>query len=141
MSSPPCVPNSAPPSPPNRWPRAKPCPEPLSPALIEKAKILLARGNAEDQALAKIALKQYAEADRIIQDLKAKPGKPSMKPFACSPWKATTGTRPGRRDKAIPPYEQALALCPNDITARNNAALAQHLRATRQHYRPSTPGH
>ena len=41
--------------------------------LIAKARELAERGNQEQQAVAAIALKQHAEADRLIQDLKREP--------------------------------------------------------------------
>src|SRR5580704_3060000 len=47
--------------------------EELPADLIAKAKLLLGRGDKEQQALAQIALKNPAAADRIIQELKRDP--------------------------------------------------------------------
>jgi tetratricopeptide (TPR) repeat protein len=102
-------------------------PPPLPPAILEKARVLLARGNAEDQALAKIAFKQHDEADRIIQDLKAKPGNPIDDAFHLLTLEGDNWYQAGQPDRAIEPYEQAMALKPQDFTARNNVLIAHIL--------------
>jgi tetratricopeptide (TPR) repeat protein len=99
-------------------------PAPLPPELIEKAKILLERGNAEDQALAKIALKQHEEADRIIQELKSKPGNPIEEAARLLTLEGDNWYQAGQPDKAIEPYEKAMALRPSDFDARNNVVVA-----------------
>jgi tetratricopeptide (TPR) repeat protein len=99
-------------------------PEPLPPALMDKARILLARGNAEDQALARIGLKQHAEADGIIQDLKRKPGNPIDEAFRLLTMEGDNWYQAGQPDKAIEPYEQALALRRADINAQRRATVA-----------------
>ena len=99
-------------------------PEPLPPEIVAKAKILLAQGTAEDQALAKIALNQHAEADQIIQDLKSKPGNPIDEAFRLLSMEGNNWYQADEPDKAIGPFEQAMALKPNDITARNSLTLA-----------------
>ncbi len=99
-------------------------PAPLPPELIEKAKILLERGNAEDQALAKIALKQHEEADLIIQELKSKPGNPIEEATRLLTLEGDNWYEAGQPDKAIEPYEKAMVLRPMDFKARNNVVLA-----------------
>jgi tetratricopeptide (TPR) repeat protein len=99
-------------------------PGPLPPELIEKAKILLERGNAEDQALAKIALRQHDAANRIIQELKARPGNPIDEAFRLLTLEGDNWYQAGEYDKAIGPYEKAMALRPTDFEARKNVALA-----------------
>jgi tetratricopeptide (TPR) repeat protein len=99
-------------------------PPPLPPELIEKAKLLLERGNAEDQALAKIALKQHDEANRIIQELKSKPGNPIDEAVRLLTMEGDNWYQAGQPDKAIEPLEQALALRPADVQERNQVAVA-----------------
>ena len=99
----------------------------LAPELIEQAKILLQRGNREQQALAEIALKNHAAADRIIQDLKKDP---VAEAFRVLTLEGDNWYNAGEYDRAIEPYEQALALRRKDIQARTNAALA-HLQTQR----------
>ncbi|HLW65536.1 MAG TPA: DUF4062 domain-containing protein [Gemmataceae bacterium] len=99
-------------------------PPPLSPELIEKARLLLERGNAEDQALAKIALKQHDEADRIIQELKSKPGNPIDEAVRLLTMEGDNWYQAGQPDKAVEPYEKAMALRPEDVPVRDNVATA-----------------
>jgi tetratricopeptide (TPR) repeat protein len=114
----------------HEWSRAKSLAEgqtqpPLPPPeLIEKAKFLLERGNAEDQALAKIVLKQHEEADRIIQDLKSKPGNPIDETVRLLTMEGNNWYQAGQPDRAIKPYELALDLRPENLSARNNVAAA-----------------
>ena len=93
----------------------------LSPELIEQAKILLERGNREQQALAQIALKHHADADHIIQELKKNP---IAEAFRVLTLEGDNWYNAGEFDRAIEPYEQALALRPNDVQVRNSAANA-----------------
>ena len=99
----------------------------LAPELIAQVKILLQHGNREQQALAEIALKNHAAADRIIQDLKKDP---VAEAFRVLTLEGDNWFNAGEYDRAIGPYEQALALRPKDIQARTNAALA-HLQTQR----------
>jgi tetratricopeptide (TPR) repeat protein len=104
-------------------------PAALAPQSIEQARILLDHGNgAEDQALAQIALRNYPEADRIIQELKARPGNSPAESFQLSMMEGDNWYQAGQPDKAIAPYEQAMALKSDDIKARNGVVLA-HLYA------------
>jgi tetratricopeptide (TPR) repeat protein len=105
-------------------------PPPLPPELIEKAKLLLERGNAEDQALAKIALKQHLEADRIIQELKSKPCNPIDEAVALLTMEGDNWYQAGQPDRAIEPYEKAMVLRPQDVQVRNNVVIA-HTQARR----------
>jgi len=98
--------------------------QPVAPALIAKAKLLLARGDAEDRALAKIALGQHAEADRIIQGLKAKPGNPIDEAARLLNMEGNNWYAAAQADKAVEPYERVMALRPRSVSARNNVALA-----------------
>ncbi len=95
--------------------------DPLSPQLLDEARTLLARGDAEQRALALIALGKHAEADSIIQDLKRKLNSPS---FRLLTLEGDNWYRAGQPDKAIAPFEQALALQPNDFSIRNRATIA-----------------
>lgn len=100
-------------------------PEPLPPALVAKAKTLLERGNAEEQAVAKMALRQHIEADRIIQELKSRPGSAIDEALGLLTMEGDNWYNAGEPDKAIEPYEQAMALRPGDIAVRSSAALAR----------------
>jgi tetratricopeptide (TPR) repeat protein len=93
----------------------------LPPELIEQARFLLKRGNREQQALAEIALKNHTEADRIIQELKKDP---LAEAFRVLMLEGDNWYNAGEFDRAIAPYEQALALQLKDLTARNNGAIA-----------------
>jgi tetratricopeptide (TPR) repeat protein len=93
----------------------------LPPELIEKAKLLLERGDKEQQALAEIALQRHLEADKLIQELKQEP---LAEAFRLLTLEGTNWYHAGTFDKAIPPFEQALALQPDNTDARNWAAVA-----------------
>jgi tetratricopeptide (TPR) repeat protein len=99
-------------------------PPPLPPQLLEKARLLLERGSAADQALAKIALKQYDQANQIIQQLKAKPGNPLDETFRLLTMEGDNWYQAGEPDKAVTPYEQCVALRPGDVKARNHLLMA-----------------
>jgi tetratricopeptide (TPR) repeat protein len=98
--------------------------DPLPPAIVAKARELEERGNAEDRALAKIALKQHDAADRIIQELKNKPGNPVDEAFGLLLLEGDNWYQAGDADKAVAPYEKAFALKPENIRARNSLTLA-----------------
>jgi len=93
----------------------------LPPTLLKAAKELAERGNKEQQAVAAIALRQHAEADRLIQDLKRDP---LAEAFRLLTLEGDNWYNAGEYDRAIGPYEQALALRPEDPQAMNNAAIA-----------------
>jgi tetratricopeptide (TPR) repeat protein len=97
----------------------------LPPELIAKARELAERGNTEQQAVAAIALKQHAEADRLIQDLKRDP---LAETFRLLTLEGGNWYNAGEFDRAIGPFEQALALRPEEPAAMNNAAIA-HVQA------------
>jgi Domain of unknown function (DUF4062)/Tetratricopeptide repeat len=99
-------------------------PPPIPPEILEKAKVLVERGNAEDQALGKIALKQHAEADRIIQELKQKPGNPIDEAFRLFTMEGDNWYQANEPDKAIEPYEKAVMLKSRDLPARKNLLVA-----------------
>ena len=102
-----------------------PTQQPWPPELIERAKVLLERGTKEQRAVAEIALRNHAAADAIIQELKALP---LAELFRLLTLEGDNWYQAGEFDRAVGPYEQALALRPDDFTARNNAAVA-HARA------------
>lgn len=83
----------------------------LPPELLEKAKLLLQRGTKEQQAVAEIALKHHDQADRLIQDLKKEP---LAEAFRLLSLEGDNWYNAGEFDKAIPPYEQAWALQPDN---------------------------
>lgn len=83
----------------------------LPPELLAKARELQERGNREQQAVAAIALKQHAEADRLIQDLKRDP---LAEAFRLLTLEGENWYNAGQFASAIQPYEQALALRPDD---------------------------
>ncbi|HYN78008.1 MAG TPA: hypothetical protein VES73_09480, partial [Lamprocystis sp. (in: g-proteobacteria)] len=93
----------------------------LPPELIAKAQDLAERGNKEQQAVAAIALRQHAAADRLIQDLKREP---LAEAFRLLTLEGDNWDNAGAFDRAIGPYEQALALRPEDPRAMTSAAIA-----------------
>jgi tetratricopeptide (TPR) repeat protein len=99
--------------------------EPLSPELMAKVRDLYERGQGEKKARAAIELKDHEEADRIVQDLKCEP---LAEAFRLLTLEGDNWYNAGEYDRAIGPYEQALALRPEDPQAIYNAALA-HLQA------------
>ncbi len=99
-------------------------PPPIPPDILEKAKLLVERGNAEERALGLIALKQYAEADRIIQELKNRPNNPIDEAFRLFTMEGDSRYRQNEPDKAIESYEKAMALKPGDLQARENLIRA-----------------
>jgi len=92
----------------------------LPPELIEKAKLLLERGNQEQQAVAQIALGEYNKADAIIQQLKQEPLAES---FRLLTLEGKNWYNAGAYSRALQPYEQALMLRPHDVQVINNLAL------------------
>jgi hypothetical protein len=99
-------------------------PPPIPPEILEKAKVLVARGNAEERALGMIALKQHAEADRLIQELKHKPDNPIDEALRLFTMEGDNWYQADEPDKALEPYEKAMALKPRDLKARHNVAWA-----------------
>jgi tetratricopeptide (TPR) repeat protein len=93
----------------------------LTPEQEQKVREWEERGDREKQALAKIARKEHAEADRIIQELKLAP---LAEFFRLLILDGTNRYDEGRFDEAIGPFEQALALRPDDPYARTWAAIA-----------------
>ena len=91
------------------------------PELIEQAKILRERGDKEQRAVAEIALRNHKEADRLIQELKADTISAA---FGVLTLEGDNFYEANEPDKAIRPYEQALALQPDDFVARTNAMIA-----------------
>jgi tetratricopeptide (TPR) repeat protein len=89
--------------------------------LIEQAKLLQARGNKEQQATAEIALRNHRHADSLIQELKREP---LNETFRLLTLEGHNWCQASEFDRAIEPYEQALALRPLECDARNNAAIA-----------------
>jgi tetratricopeptide (TPR) repeat protein len=99
--------------------------EPLSPELMAKVRELYARGQGEKKARAAIELKEHEEADRLVQDLKREP---LAEAFRLLILEGDNWYNAGEFDRAIGPYEQALALRPQDPRAMYSAAIA-HLQA------------
>ncbi|HEX3656097.1 MAG TPA: DUF4062 domain-containing protein, partial [Pirellulales bacterium] len=99
-------------------------PDPIPPEILAQARLLLERGNAEQQALGMIALKQHEEADRLIQQLKSKPGNPIDEAFRLLALEGDNWYQAGDPDKALGPYEQAFALKPDDLAARTKVIWA-----------------
>jgi tetratricopeptide (TPR) repeat protein len=93
-------------------------PEPIPLDVLAKAKVLVERGNAEERVLGMIALQQHAEADRLIQELKSKPQNPIDEAFRLLTMEGDNWYQAREPDKAITPYEKALALKPGDFRAR-----------------------
>ncbi len=105
----------------------------LPPKLLEQAKILLKRGNREQQAVAEIALKNHDKADAIIQELKKNP---LAEAFRLLTYEGNNWYDAGQPDKAIPAYEKALALQPDNFDTKNalaSAYLNAHLGNTQNH--------
>ncbi len=99
-------------------------PEPLSPEIVAKAKLLVERGDSEQRAVGLIALQQHEEANRIIQQLKSKPDNPIDEAFKLLTMEGDNWYQAKEPDKAIEPYSKAEALKPNDYKARNNLLIA-----------------
>ena len=70
------------------------------------------RGNAEQRALGLIALNQHVEADGIIQELKNRPGNPIDEAFRLCTMEGDNWYQANEPDKAVEPYERAMALKP-----------------------------
>jgi tetratricopeptide (TPR) repeat protein len=102
-------------------------PEPFSPEVLEKAQFLAEFGDAADKALALIVHNRHDEADRIIQELKSKPGNPIDDAVRLLMMEGDNWFRAGQMDKAIDPYEQALALRPKDVQTRTKVAVSHNL--------------
>jgi Domain of unknown function (DUF4062)/Tetratricopeptide repeat len=99
-------------------------PPPIPKKILDKAQVLVAQGDAEEQALGKIALKQFAEAKRIIQELKRTPGNPIDHAFRICTLEGDIWYQSNEPDKAIEPYDAAMALKPRDFEARQNLVCA-----------------
>jgi hypothetical protein len=99
-------------------------PDPIAPQILEKARLLLERGNEEQRALGMIALKQHEAANQLIQQLKRKPGNPIDEAFRLLTLEGDNWYSAGEPDKAIGPYEQAYALEPSNPKAGGQLALA-----------------
>ena len=91
------------------------------PELMAKVRELYERGEGEKKARAAIELKEHEEADRIVQDLKREP---LAEAFRLLTLEGDNWYNAGEFDRAIGPYEQALALRPEDPEAMNNASIA-----------------
>ncbi len=89
--------------------------------LVGKAKKLLVQGNDEQNALAKIALKNDSGADFILNILKREP---IDQAFRLLTLEGHNWYNAGEFDRAVKSYEQALALRPEDAAALRNAAIA-----------------
>jgi tetratricopeptide (TPR) repeat protein len=100
----------------------------LSPEVQARARELVERGNLEQQAVGEMALGHHPEADRILQD--GKGGSSRERLFQLLTLEGDNWYRAGDADRALKPYEKALALQPKDPDAHNRAALARG-RATR----------
>jgi tetratricopeptide (TPR) repeat protein len=91
--------------------------------LLGKAKMLLAQGNDEQNALAKIALKNDNGADLTIRALKREP---IAQAFRLLTLEGHNWYNVGEFDLAVKFYEQALVLQPEDADALRNAAIAHN---------------
>lgn len=91
------------------------------PELLEQARVLAERGTKEQKAVAAIALRNHDEADRIIQELMKDPINDS---FRFLMLQGDNWYQANEPDKAIDPYEKAMAIQPNNPTARINTVLA-----------------
>jgi tetratricopeptide (TPR) repeat protein len=99
-------------------------PDPIPPEILAKARLLLERGDDEQRALGMIALKQHAAADRLIQQLKSKPGNPLDEACRLLTLEGDNWYQANQPGKAVGPYEQAFALKPKDFQARNKLTIA-----------------
>jgi len=93
----------------------------LSAELAGKAKLLLARGNDEQNALAKVALKSDNGMDATLNALKREP---IAQTFRLLTLEGHRWYSAGAFDRAVEFYEQALDLQPEDVGALRNAAIA-----------------
>ncbi|GEM_PF-3681132 len=105
----------------NKKSQTDPTQQEWPPELIEQAKLLRERGDKEQQAVAEIALRNHEAADAIIQELKRDP---IAEAFRILTLEGDNWYQANEPDKAVEPYEQALALRPIDIGARNSVTVA-----------------
>ena len=97
-----------------------PVTQPLPPALIEKANILLERGNKEQRALAESALGHYDKADELIQEIKKDSLADTFRLFSLE---GDNCLRAKQWARATEAYERAIVLQPaNLLTVYQTAA-------------------
>jgi tetratricopeptide (TPR) repeat protein len=99
-------------------------PAPIPSEIVAKAKELVARGNAEQRAVGLIALGEHDKANEIIQELMNNPDNPVDASFRLFTMDGDNKYRANEPDKAIEPYEKAMALKPRDLQARQNLVCA-----------------
>lgn len=95
---------------------------PVPADVLAAAQELLGSKNARQRASAAIVLKQWDEAKRQIDQLNASAA--TREVFQNKTLEGDFYYAQGRYDDAIGPYEAAFALRQDDVTARNNLALA-----------------
>lgn len=93
----------------------------LSAELAGKAKFLLTHGSDEQNALAKIVLKNDEGADFLINAAKQEP---AAQVFRLLTLQGHNWYNAGEFDRAVKFYEQALMLQPENVEALRNAAIA-----------------
>ncbi|XAL99566.1 tetratricopeptide repeat protein [Phycisphaeraceae bacterium D3-23] len=91
------------------------------PEVLEAAQELSERGDKEQQALADIIKKRHKEANAIVDDLLANP---LAETFRLLTLKGDNWYAAGAYDQAIAPYETALSLRPESVSAGNNVIIA-----------------
>jgi tetratricopeptide (TPR) repeat protein len=89
--------------------------------ILEKATLLLERGSQGQKVIAEIALGNHKAADEIIQYLK---NEPISEAFDLLMLEGDNWHHAGEFDRAVEPYEKALALKPNILRTLLGAASA-----------------
>jgi tetratricopeptide (TPR) repeat protein len=93
--------------------------KPLSPQILTEAKVLLMRGDPEQQVVGQIALKNHDRADEIIQKLKKDA---RVDAFRTLKLEGENWQSAGKLDQASESYLKAIALHPGEIGLRFVAA-------------------
>ena len=102
-------------------------PDPAPREIMTMASTLVDRGNAEQRAIGLIATQPGDETDRIIRDLQANRGNTPSDAWRLKIMEGDNWYHASQPEKAVQPYEQAMALMTDDTTARNDAALVHIL--------------
>ncbi|MCC6968978.1 MAG: hypothetical protein IT434_02045 [Phycisphaerales bacterium] len=105
-----------------KQPGVDPSSVPVPPEVLAAAHALMKSKDAHDRAQAAIVLKQWDAAKREIDAFNASPAEDEV--FRNKTIEGRFYFAQRRFDDAVPPYEIAFALRPDELDARNNLAIA-----------------